>query len=88
MDFSTRVSNELGAGNPMGARLAVRVVMIMALTEGVVIGVILILIRNIWGCAYSNEKEIVDYVASMLPILATSHFLDSIQTVLSGSLPL
>ena len=82
--YSTRVSNELGAGNPEAARLAVWVVIIMAICEGLLIGSILILIRNVWGYAYSNEVEVVKYVAAMIPFVAASNFLDSLQCVLSG----
>ncbi|KAK9684242.1 hypothetical protein RND81_10G196100 [Saponaria officinalis] len=81
---STRVSNELGAGHPRKAKLAVSVVLFLAITESIVIGVVLILIRNVWGYAYSNETEVIRYVATMLPILAVSNFLDGIQSVLSG----
>lgn len=82
--YSTRVSNELGAGRPQAARLAVCVVTVMAISEGLLVGLVLILIRNIWGYAYSNEPEVVKYVAIMLPILAVSNFLDGLQCVLSG----
>uniref|UniRef100_A0A2N9I0Q8 Protein DETOXIFICATION n=1 Tax=Fagus sylvatica TaxID=28930 RepID=A0A2N9I0Q8_FAGSY len=82
---STRVSNELGAGNSEGARLAVRVVLVIATTEGIVLGFVMILIRNIWGYAYSNEVEVVKHVANIMPILATSNFLDGLQGVLSGT---
>ncbi|KAK6249732.1 hypothetical protein SCA6_003737 [Theobroma cacao] len=81
---STRVSNELGAGHPEAARLAVYVVIVMAISEGLLVGSILILIRNIWGYAYSNEVEVIKYVAAMMPILAISNFLDGIQCVISG----
>ncbi|XP_019420464.1 PREDICTED: protein DETOXIFICATION 16-like [Lupinus angustifolius] len=81
---STRVSNELGAGNPRAARLAVYFIFAMATIEGIFIAAVMILIRNIWGYAYSNEVEVVKYVAIMLPILAASIFLDGIQCVLSG----
>ncbi|XP_059630588.1 protein DETOXIFICATION 16-like isoform X1 [Cornus florida] len=82
---STRVSNELGAGNPQAARLAVRVVLVVAITEGILVGSVLILTRNILGYAYSREKEVVRYVAIMMPIIATSNFMDGLQCVLSGS---
>ncbi|KAJ6375858.1 hypothetical protein OIU77_000761 [Salix suchowensis] len=81
---STRVSNELGAQRPYLARLAVRVVIAIAVTEGIVVGIVLILIRNVWGYAYSNEIQVVKYVAVMLPVVATSNFLDGLQCVLSG----
>ncbi|OIW11936.1 hypothetical protein TanjilG_02143 [Lupinus angustifolius] len=81
---STRISNELGAGNPKAARLAVFVVLAMTLIVAIIVGTVIILIRNVWGYAYSDEVEVVKYVAIMMPILATSNFLDSFQCVLSG----
>ncbi|XP_040997524.1 protein DETOXIFICATION 16-like [Juglans microcarpa x Juglans regia] len=83
--ISTRVSNELGAGHPETARLAVHVVFVMAITVGILVGSVLILIRNIWGYAYSNEIEVIQYVAIMMPIIAISNFLDGLQCVLSGT---
>ncbi|XP_052622083.1 protein DETOXIFICATION 16 isoform X2 [Lactuca sativa] len=82
---STRVSNELGAGHPRTARLAVIVVLVVAIVVGILVGSVLILIRNIWGYAYSSEVEVVKYVASLMPILAVSNFIDGLQCVLSGS---
>ncbi|KAK7291389.1 hypothetical protein RIF29_06490 [Crotalaria pallida] len=83
--ISTRISNELGAGRPKTARLAVCVVLVMTLIEGILVGTVMILIRNIWGYAYSNEVEVVKYVATMMPILATSIFIDGFQCILSGT---
>ncbi|XP_024032739.1 protein DETOXIFICATION 16 [Morus notabilis] len=57
----------------------------MTVTEALLVGLVLILIRNIWGYAYSNEIEVVKYVAKMMPILAGSHFLEGLQCVLSGN---
>jgi MATE family multidrug resistance protein len=57
----------------------------MSITEAVLVGSLLFSIRNVWGHAYSNEKEVVDYVASMIPLLAASSLLDGIQGALSGS---
>ncbi|KAK7358172.1 hypothetical protein VNO77_00096 [Canavalia gladiata] len=82
---SIRVSNELGAGHPWTACLAVHVVLVLAIIEGILVGIVMILMRNLWGYAYSNEVEVVEYVAIMLPILAASNFLDGIQCVLSVS---
>ncbi|PPR81989.1 hypothetical protein GOBAR_AA38720 [Gossypium barbadense] len=82
---STRVSNELGAGNPEAARLAVNVVIAMAIFEALLVGSILMLIRNILGYAYSNEVEVVKYVAALLPLVAISNLLDSLQCILSVS---
>uniref|UniRef100_A0A0E0M670 Protein DETOXIFICATION n=1 Tax=Oryza punctata TaxID=4537 RepID=A0A0E0M670_ORYPU len=82
--ISTRVSNELGAGRPQAALLATRVVMLLAFLVGTSEGLVMVLVRNIWGYAYSNEEEVADYIAKMMPILAVSILFDGIQCVLSG----
>jgi len=81
---SVRVSNELGAGNPHAARLAVCVVVVIAVIESILVGAVVILIRNIWGYAYSNEEEVVKYAANMMPLLAVTAILDGMAAVLSG----
>lgn len=78
------MSNELGAGNAKVAKLAVRVVLSISIAESILVGSVLILIRKIWGFAYSRDPEVVKHVALMLPILALGHSLDSYQSVLSG----
>ncbi|KAJ0095548.1 hypothetical protein Patl1_15221 [Pistacia atlantica] len=83
--ISTRVSNELGAGNSQGARLALRVMIIITITEGATVGITTILVRHVWGKVYSNEAEVIKYVAKMMPLLALSDFLDGFQCVLSGA---
>ncbi|RLN43257.1 protein DETOXIFICATION 16-like [Panicum miliaceum] len=84
LSICTRVSNELGAGQPHAARLAARVVVCVTLTQGVVLATIMILLRNIWGYAYSSEKEVAVYIARMLPILAVSFVVDGLNGSLSG----
>ncbi|KAJ7943067.1 Protein DETOXIFICATION [Quillaja saponaria] len=81
---STRVSNELGAGNPSAARVVVFAVMFMAVMETTVVSAILFTIRNVYGYTFSNEKEVVDYVTVMAPLLCLSVIVDSLQGVLSG----
>ncbi|XP_057754632.1 protein DETOXIFICATION 16-like [Arachis stenosperma] len=82
--ISTRVSNELGAGNPWSARLAVRVVLVATIIEGILVATLMIMLRNIWGHVYSNDVQVVRHVRLMLPILAASNFLDGLQGVFSG----
>ncbi|PKA59708.1 MATE efflux family protein 9 [Apostasia shenzhenica] len=81
---STRVSNELGAGNPEGAHLAVRVSISVVFVEAVIVSATLFALRQVVGYAYSNEKEVTDYVKEMVPLVSISIILDSIQGVLSG----
>jgi MATE family multidrug resistance protein len=81
---SIRVSNELGAGNPQAARLSILISGIMCLVEGLLVAIITICVRDVWGYLYSNEQEVAKYVSIMMPILATSNFMDGLQCTLSG----
>ncbi|WJX82598.1 hypothetical protein P8452_65337 [Trifolium repens] len=81
---STRVSNELGAGNPRAAKGAVRVVVVIGIAEAVIVSALFLCLRNVLGNAYSNDKEVVDYVTDMVPLLCVSVSADSIICALSG----
>ncbi|CAN4090186.1 unnamed protein product [Withania somnifera] len=81
---SIRVSNELGAGRPKAARLAAYTALFLATTEGILVAMFIISVRKLWGHCYSNEEEVVTYVAEMLMFIAGSHFIDANQSVLSG----
>ncbi|KAK3134890.1 hypothetical protein QOZ80_5BG0412040 [Eleusine coracana subsp. coracana] len=81
---STRVANELGAGNPEGARSAVRIVMTIAALEASIITSSLLASQHIVGYAYSSDKEVVSYVNAMVPFVCVSVAADSLQGVLSG----
>ncbi|XP_059640298.1 protein DETOXIFICATION 14-like [Cornus florida] len=81
---STRVSNELGAGNPQAARVAAWTVTVLGGADAIIISTILFCCRYVLGYAYSSEKEVVDYVKEMTPLLCLSVIMDSLQAVLSG----
>ncbi|XP_020683668.1 protein DETOXIFICATION 12 [Dendrobium catenatum] len=81
---STRVSNELGAGNPEQAHLAVRVATSITITEAVLVSLTLFSLRRLVGHAYSDEKEVVDYVRQMTPLVSISVISDGCLGVLSG----
>lgn len=78
------MSNELGAGKPEAARLAVWAAVFLATTEAVIVSTALFACRNVLGYAYTNDKQVVDYIASMAPLICVSVFMDSLQAVLSG----
>ncbi|KAL0701663.1 hypothetical protein Bca4012_057785 [Brassica carinata] len=81
---SIRVSNELGAGNPHVAKLAVYVIVSIAVAEGIVVVTVLLSIRKVLDRAFSSDSKIISYAASMIPIVACGNFLDGLQCVLSG----
>ncbi|KAJ1377189.1 Multi antimicrobial extrusion protein [Sesbania bispinosa] len=75
----------VGLGGAIRCTLALRVMIAIAILEGTTVGLVTILVRNVWGKLYSNEDEVVKYVANMMPLLALSDFLDGFQCVLSGA---
>lgn len=82
---STLVSNELGAGNPEGARAAVGTVMALSAAEFVTASGAIYACRGIIGYVFSEDMEFVEYVEDMTPFLCLSIVVDSLETVLSGS---
>ncbi|KFK29584.1 hypothetical protein AALP_AA7G153500 [Arabis alpina] len=81
---STRVSNNLGAGNPQVARVSVLAGLCLWLVESSFFSTLLFTCRNIIGYAFSNSKEVVDYVAVLSPLLCLSFVLDGFTAVLNG----
>ncbi|XP_010427938.1 PREDICTED: protein DETOXIFICATION 14-like [Camelina sativa] len=81
---STRVANELGAGNPKQARMAVYTVMVITGVESIMVSAIVFAARNVIGYLFSSEIEVVDYVRSMAPLVALSVIFDALHAVLSG----
>lgn len=59
-------------------------VVCLVVTEGIIAGAVLILGRHVWGYCYSKEEKVVRYVGQMMILLAASHWLDGLQSVLSG----
>ncbi|TYJ37139.1 hypothetical protein E1A91_A05G355800v1 [Gossypium mustelinum] len=81
---STRVSNELGAGNPRSARIAVFTALLIALLESVTVGAALFFSRHVFGYVFSNDKEVIDYVTNRAPLLSLSVVLDSYKLSCQG----
>ncbi|CAD5318074.1 unnamed protein product [Arabidopsis thaliana] len=81
---STRVSNNLGAGNPQVARVSVLGGLCLWIVESAFFSILLFTCRNIIGYAFSNSKEVLDYVADLTPLLCLSFILDGFTAVLNG----
>nr|XP_043615581.1 protein DETOXIFICATION 14-like [Erigeron canadensis] len=81
---STRVSNELGAGNPKAAKMAVLAVSALGAVEVILAITILFCSHSVLGYAFGNEKELVDYVKDITLLLCFTIFADTIQSILSG----
>ncbi|KAI5069413.1 hypothetical protein GOP47_0015714 [Adiantum capillus-veneris] len=83
---SIRVANELGAGRPDAARRAVSTAAVVAACEAILVFTTFMSLRNVIGLAYSQEEAVVTYISRLMPVLAASTILDSIQGLLSGIL--
>ncbi|CAL9758125.1 unnamed protein product [Musa acuminata subsp. burmannicoides] len=81
---STRVSNEIGAGNIEKAKNAVSVTLKLAVFLGITIVLVLAFGHNLWASLFSSSHEIIRAFAYMTPLLTVSIVLDSAQGVLSG----
>ncbi|PIN14186.1 hypothetical protein CDL12_13192 [Handroanthus impetiginosus] len=81
---STRISNELGAGKPQAARVAFLVVLVLSVAECITASAVIFGARTVMGYAFSYEKEVVDYVDQISPLLSMCVLMDVFETVLSG----
>ncbi|OMO88947.1 Peptidase S10, serine carboxypeptidase [Corchorus capsularis] len=81
---STRVSNELGAGNPIRAKNAMVVTLKLSVLLALAVVLILAFGHNVWAGFFSKSSEIIHKFASMTPLLLISITIDSFQGVLSG----
>ena len=56
----------------------------LAVAEATVVITTLFATRRVFGYTFSSEKEVVDYVTDMAPLVCLSVMMDSLQGVLSG----
>ncbi|XP_011098287.1 protein DETOXIFICATION 18-like [Sesamum indicum] len=81
---STRVSNELGAGNSNQAKRAMAVTLKLTVFLAVLVVLALSLGHNLWAGSFSDSPVIIDAFASMTPLLVASILCDFVQGILSG----
>ncbi|KAL6570620.1 Protein DETOXIFICATION 18 [Orobanche gracilis] len=81
---STRVSNELGAGNPDRARRAMAVTLKLTVLLALCVVLALSFGHNLWASSFSGSPVIIKAYASMTPLLVVSISCDFVQGILSG----
>ncbi|KAK8532270.1 hypothetical protein V6N13_131606 [Hibiscus sabdariffa] len=81
---STRISNELGAGNPQAAQVTTFVSVLLTLVETLIASTILFCCRHVFGYAYSSESEVVLKVTQILPLVCLSLITDGLHAVACG----
>ncbi|KAK1257268.1 MATE efflux family protein LAL5 [Acorus gramineus] len=81
---STRVSNEIGAGNIDKAKNAVAVTLKLSVFLALTVVLALVFGHNIWASFFSSSPSIIREFSHMTPLLTVSILFDSAQGVLSG----
>ncbi|CAA0263728.1 unnamed protein product [Arabidopsis thaliana] len=81
---SVRVSNELGRGNPEGAKFATIVAVFTSLSIGLVLFFVFLFLRGRISYIFTTSEAVAAEVADLSPLLAFSILLNSVQPVLSG----
>ncbi|XP_055807552.1 protein DETOXIFICATION 18-like [Solanum dulcamara] len=81
---STRVANELGAGNIEKAKHAMVVTLKLCVLLALVVDLALFFGHNAWAGLFSDNTEIINEFATMMPLLLVSFVLDFFQGILSG----
>ncbi|OEL15852.1 Protein DETOXIFICATION 19 [Dichanthelium oligosanthes] len=81
---STRVSNEVGAGNVDTAKNAVTTTLKLSVLLGVSFVLLLAFGHDLWASLFSGSAVIVSEFAAITPLMIISIVLDSAQGVLSG----
>lgn len=79
------MANELGAGRPKAARLAVFMATFMVAVESVVAVIVILLGRKVWGYCFSSQENVVSYVAEMMILVAIANLADGVLSVLNGT---
>jgi MATE family multidrug resistance protein len=81
---STRVSNELGAGNPDKAKQTMATTLKLSVVLALLIVLALATGHDIWAGFFTDDLSIIKAFASMTPFLAISIALDAFQVVFTG----
>ncbi|KAK8507399.1 hypothetical protein V6N13_141420 [Hibiscus sabdariffa] len=80
----SRITNELGAGNPNRAKHAMAVALMLSVLVALVVVLTLVLGHDIWAGFFSDSHSIIKNFAEMIPLLVVSIAIDAIQGVLQG----
>ncbi|CAJ1963365.1 unnamed protein product [Sphenostylis stenocarpa] len=83
---STRVGNELGAGQPERARLSTIVAIGMALASSILGLLWTTLGRERWGRVFTSDSEVLKLTVSVLPIIGVCELANCPQTTSCGIL--
>ncbi|XP_078433702.1 protein DETOXIFICATION 19-like [Wolffia australiana] len=81
---STRVANELGAGNVDKAKNAIKVASELAIVLATIVVSVFVPGHKLWARFFSSSPVIITEFGRMVPLLTITMILDTAQGVLSG----
>ncbi|KAK7251252.1 hypothetical protein RIF29_34286 [Crotalaria pallida] len=83
---STRVGNELGAGNPQRAKLASKIGVYFSFLLGLLALGFTLLVRNVWASMFTQDAQIITLTSMVLPIVGVCELGNCPQTTICGVL--
>ncbi|KAI8540338.1 hypothetical protein RHMOL_Rhmol09G0255300 [Rhododendron molle] len=83
---STRVGNELGAGQPKKAKWAAKVGLCFSLILGFSASVFTLVVRKMWAKMFTNDRDIIALTSLVLPIIGLCELGNCPQTTGCGVL--
>ncbi|KAG0183400.1 hypothetical protein DFQ28_008889 [Apophysomyces sp. BC1034] len=81
---ATRVGNALGSRSAKRARAASKMALLFAIALGLLNSVIFITVRSSFGYMFTSKKEVVDRVASILPVCSLFQVADCLAGICGG----
>lgn len=83
---STRVGNELGAGQPTKARISSNISLCCAIVTSVLALAFSVTMRNLWGRAFTTDEAVIALTAVAMPIMGLCELGNCPQTTMCGVL--
>ena len=81
---ATRCGNALGRQDHKAAHMAAIVGPSLAACVSTMAGLTLLAVHKQWGGLYTTEKNVIDVVATILPILVVYVVVDGVESALTG----
>jgi len=81
---AVRIGNLLGEQNAVRAGVAAKVSMFLALIFAGIASAIFLIFRNQWGYLFNEDPNVVELVASILPVVALFQVFDALNGVAGG----
>ncbi|KAF7289406.1 MATE efflux family protein [Mycena chlorophos] len=83
---SARVGNLIGARSPIGAKHAAHAAALVSVVVGMVVLITMVVTKDVFGCIFSDDIEVVKLVAAVIPLVASFQVADGLAGSCGGVL--